>query len=93
MSAMKSNPLAPATYEEADVDAIKAMAAGNASEGQQKRGMQWIVHKAAMTYDETFVPGHPDVSDHLTGRRNVGNQILKLVNTPIHLLVKSKKDN
>ncbi|MBZ9981327.1 hypothetical protein LB521_09165 [Mesorhizobium sp. BR-1-1-8] len=87
---MKSNPLAPASYEDLDVEAIKAVAAGYASEGQQKRALAWIVHHAAMTYDEMFVPGQPDVGHHLTGRRNVGNQILKLVNTPIHLLTKPK---
>ena len=84
------NPMAPAAYDDLDVEAVKAVAAGNASEGQQKRAIAWIVHKAAMTYDEVFVPGQPDVGHHLTGRRNVGNQILKLVNTPIHLLTKPK---
>ncbi|MHB9436133.1 MULTISPECIES: hypothetical protein [unclassified Mesorhizobium] len=82
--------MAPATYDDLDVAAVKALAAGNASEGQQKRAIAWIVHKAAMTYDEVFVPGQPDVGHHLTGRRNVGNQILKLVNTPIDLLRKPK---
>lgn len=87
---MKFNPLAPASYEDDDVEAVKAVAAGNATPGQQKRALQWIVHKAAMTYDEMFVPGQADVGHHLTGRRNVGNQILKLVNTPIDLLTKPK---
>lgn len=87
-SAARVNPMAPAAYDDLDVEAIKAVAAGNASEGQQKRALAWIVYKAAMTYDEVFVPGQTDVGHHLTGRRNVGNQILKLVNTPIHLLTK-----
>lgn len=90
-SSPKSNPLAPATYEDLDVEAIKAVAAGNASEGQQKRAIGWIVHKAAMTHDEPFVPGQPDVTAHLTGRMNVGRQILKLVNVPIHLLTKTER--
>ncbi|RWI22872.1 MAG: hypothetical protein EOQ92_18330 [Mesorhizobium sp.] len=83
--------MAPATYEDLDVEAIKAVAAGTASEGQQKRAIGWIVHKAAMTHDEPFVPSQPDVTAHLTGRMNVGRQILKLVNTPIHLLTKPER--
>ncbi|RWN31761.1 hypothetical protein [Mesorhizobium sp.] len=90
-SAPKSNPLAPASYDDLDVEAIKAVAAGNASEGQQKRALHWIVHQAAMTFDEPFVPGQQDVSDHLTGRMNVGRQILKLVNVPIHQLTKTER--
>lgn len=80
---MKSTPFAPAKYTVADAAALKAVAAGNASSSQQKRALQWIVHAAAMTYDETFVPGHCDLSDYLAGRRNVGLQIVKLLNVPI----------
>ncbi|QND67646.1 hypothetical protein HB777_29390 [Mesorhizobium loti] len=87
---LRFNPMAPADYDDLDVEAVKAVAAGNASEGQQKRAMAWIVHKAAMTHDEPFVPGQPDVTARLTGRMSVGRQILKLVNTPIHLLTKPK---
>ncbi|RWF78993.1 MAG: hypothetical protein EOS26_03230 [Mesorhizobium sp.] len=83
--------MAPATYEDLDVAAVKAIAAGNASESQQKRAIGWIVHKAAMTHDEPFVPGQPDVTAHLTGRMNVGRQILKLVNVPIELLTKPER--
>ena len=87
---MKSVPYAPATYDEMDVAAVKAVAAGNASEGQQQRAIKWIVHSAAGTYDETFVPGQSDVSGYLAGRRNVGLQIMKLVNVPIEHLTKPK---
>jgi hypothetical protein len=78
----------PAKYDDLDVEAIKAIAAGNASPGQQQRGLNWIIHKAAMTYDEPFVPGQVDLTSHLTGRANVGRQIVKLVNVPIDLLSK-----
>jgi hypothetical protein len=78
----------PAKYDDEDVAAIKAIAAGNASPGQQQRGLAWIIHKAAMTYDEPFIPGQGDLTFHLTGRRNVGLQIVKLVNVPIDALSK-----
>ena len=88
---MKTVPHAPAAYDDEDVAAVKAVAAGNASPGQQKRCLTWIIHKAAMTYDETFVPAQPDVSAFLAGRRNVGNQVLKLVNVPIEVLTRKDK--
>lgn len=69
----------PASYTDEDVAAVKAVAAGNASPGQQQRALDWIVNKAAMAFDETFVPGQTDLSDYLAGRRNVGLQIIKLV--------------
>jgi len=77
-----------ATYDEADVAAVKAVSAGNASPEQQRRALDWIVHKAARTYDEPFMPGYDDLTTHLMGRRNVGLQIVKLVNVPIKQLVK-----
>ena len=80
---MKRIPNGPAAYSRYDALAIKAVAKGNASEAQQRRAMQWIVQSAAMTYDETFVAGQPDVSANLQGRRYVGLQIVKLINTPI----------
>lgn len=88
---MRTSPIAPAKYTNADVAAIKAVAAGNASPDQQRRALKWVVHDVARTYDETFVPGQPDSSDHLSGRRNVGLQIMKLVNVDAkHLIVKDE---
>lgn len=81
----------PAAYDVADIEAIKAVAAGNASESQQKRAMAWIVQKAALTYDETFAMGLPDVTANLQGRRNVGLQIVKLINMPAEAVDKLKK--
>jgi len=83
---LKSIPHGPARYTRLDAYAIKAVAEGKATEGQQKRAMQWIIHAAAMTYDETFVAGSPDISANLQGRRAVGLQIVKLINVPIDQL-------
>jgi hypothetical protein len=88
---MRANPIGPARYEEDDIAALKAVAAGNASPAQQKRALVWIVHRAAMTYDETFVQGQNDATYFLTGRRNVGLQIMKLVNVPIGELIPPEK--
>lgn len=86
-------PFKPALYDVATVEAMKAVAAGNASEGQQKRALAWIINSAAMTYDETMVPGMPDVASYLQGRRNVGLQIVKLVNLPAEIMDKMKKEH
>lgn len=79
-----------ATYDEAEVAAVKAVAAGNASPEQQKRALNWIIQKAARTYDEPFMPGQHDLTLNLLGRRNVGLQIVKLINVPVKKLVPSK---
>lgn len=44
-----------------------------------KRALDWIIWKAAGTYEETFVPGCPDITQHLQGRRSVGLAITKLM--------------
>lgn len=80
---MKRSPIAPGVYTVAIAEAVKAVAAGNASPSQQQACMNWIIHHAAGTYDETFVPGQSDASDYLAGRRNVGLQLVKLINVPI----------
>lgn len=79
-----------ASYDEADVAAVKAVAAGNASPEQQKHALNWIIQKAARTYDEPFMPGQNDLTLNLLGRRNVGLQIVKLINVPVKKLVPSK---
>ena len=85
---LKANPFAPASYGDGDIAAIKAVAAGNASPGQQQTALRWIIEGAAMTYQETFVPGQPDLSHFLAGRRSVGLQIVKLTKLTPKLLKK-----
>lgn len=71
----------PVDYEDADIYAIRALAAGVANEGQQKRALEWIINKAAGTYDLSFRPGGAEgarETDFAEGRRFVGSQIVKL---------------
>ena len=88
---MKTDQFAPARFSRYEALAIKAVAAGKASEAQQAAAMQWIITAAARTYDETFVPGQPDLSDYLAGKRNVGLQLVKLINVPIDDLLTTDK--
>lgn len=81
-----TEPWKPVPYETADVEAIQAIFQGVANEGQQKRGLKWIIERASGTYDQTFFPG-AEVgrrnSDFAEGRRFVGNSIVKLLYLPV----------
>lgn len=81
-------PWHPAAWEPADVGAIQALHRGDASPDQQRRALKWIIESAAMTYDEAFVPGQPDVKDFLLGRMNVGKQIVKCLKINLNELLK-----
>lgn len=72
-------PWHPAEYDLFDITALQALARGEANEQQQRRALDWIITKAAMTYDEPFVEGKPDASAYLAGRMSVGRQIVKLL--------------
>lgn len=79
---------AAAEWEPADAAAVQALAAGKANEGQQRRALDWIIHKAAMTYDEPFDPANARVTDYVLGRRSVGLQLVKLINVKLGALQK-----
>lgn len=75
-------PYAPAQYEKADVNAIKAVAEGVADADQQKRAMSFIINNVCRTYDLSYCPGTD--GDRNTamaeGRRFVGLQLVKFIN-------------
>jgi hypothetical protein len=79
---------APAEYEDADIMAFKALAAGDANEFQQQRAITWLVNNAARTYDASYRSGpHGDrATAFAEGRRFVGLQIVKMVNYPLERL-------
>jgi len=79
-------PWHPADWDVADAGAIQALTRGEASPEQQRRALDWIVNRAAMTYDEPFIPGKADVSDYLAGRMSVGRQIVKLTKVDIQAM-------
>lgn len=84
----------PAGYVLADVEALQALHAGTASEGQQRRALDWIIKDAAETYEQAFRSdadgGERDTSFAL-GRAFVGQQIVKLVNMPGDVKAKLRK--
>lgn len=63
--------------------AIKALAAGNANDGQQRMALDWIIKVAAGTYDQTFradADGGERASCVMAGRRTVGLAIVREIN-------------
>lgn len=89
----KREPWHPAAWDIADAVAVQALSRGEATPDQQKLALNWIITSAAMTYDETFVPGQADVSDYLAGRRSVGNQVVKLLHVNTAVLRRTNEGN
>ncbi len=78
-------PYEPVEYELADAGAIQALAKGEALPHQQQRVLNWVLNKAAATYDLEY---RTDGRDHafVSGRRFVGLQVLKLLKLNIGAL-------
>ena len=71
----------PADYDIKDIRAIQALADGNASDEQQKRALDWIINKAAGTYEDPIIADDPHgrIGAFMNGRASVGRQIIKLM--------------
>ena len=78
-------------YSARDIRAIQAVAQGIGSEDDQRVAIDWIITKAAQTYDEPFVAGGDDVRCYLLGRRSVGLAIVKMLNLKPDLFSKTKE--
>ena len=79
---LASTPWVPPEYELADVSAVQALLAGNATMDQQKRALSFVIERLAGTYDLSYRPfgedGRRD-TDFAEGRRFVGLQLVKLL--------------
>jgi hypothetical protein len=80
-------PWHPAPWKPEDAYALQALAKGIASEGQQKRALDWII-RCAGTYEPTFFVGQQDATNFAEGSRYVGLQVVKLVNMPAAVIGK-----
>ena len=78
MTTVKYLPWHPAKWDPADAAAIQALADGNATEGQQKRALDFIINNLSGTYDATYFPTDRDTA-FAEGKRCVGLQIVKLI--------------
>ena len=89
-------PYAPAPYELADVHALKALAGDeDVPAHQARRALNWIIHSACGTYDQSYRPGEDGDRDtaFAEGRRFVGNQIVKLVNLSPEIMTRMRKND
>lgn len=81
----------PAEWDVADAAAFQALALGQASEAQQKRVLNWLLYKATGLYDSDY---RPDPREHafVSGKRNIGLQVIKLITIKISALNPNHKE-
>lgn len=72
----KNVPWSVPHAEMADVAALRSLAAGTASEDQQKRAFAFIVNGIAGTYERTFHPEDARATDFSEGKRHVGRMMV-----------------
>jgi hypothetical protein len=81
-----ARPHTPSPCDAQDVYALKALAAGSASEGQQKRVLNWILNQCCGVPDNTYYPESERDSVFASGKRFVGLEIVALINMPTNKL-------
>lgn len=86
-----AQPWAPADHDVAEVSAIQALAAGNASPDQQKRALDYIIVVLAGTYDMSYRPNSQRDTDFAEGKRFVGNQIVLMTKLDTKKLAERKQ--
>ena len=86
-------PWHPAPYDENIVYALQALAAGKASEDQQKTALEWIVFQLCGTYDATFYPDSERNTTFAEAKRHVGLQLVKMIRLQPNILRKKRGTN
>lgn len=84
----------PGLLNKADALAIKMMAQGEASPEQQKRALEAIVGRIACADEQSWRAddhGGQRETDFSEGKRFVGLQVRKIVNTPLEILTGEDK--
>lgn len=72
-------PWAPPSPTYADVLALKALEAGTANDGQQKRALKFIVENICGYYEEQFCPDSQRATDYALGKRRVASAIVSIL--------------
>lgn len=73
---------APVPWEPADAAAFQALSVGTAEPAQQMRALEWLIMKAAATYDFHYRESERDTAFAL-GRAFVGQEVRKLLNANV----------
>lgn len=75
------DPWRPTEYSVEEAAAVQAVAYGRASEDQQRRAMKFLIERVCGTYDLSYRPTSDRDTAFAEGKRAVGLQIVKFVNT------------
>ncbi len=78
---------------EQEIHALRALERGEASSNQQQLALRVLLVKLSGVYDQGFVPGAPDQTQFREGRSFVGQQALKLIRSPIDVLLGGEHEN
>ncbi len=73
------DPLAPPDYTEADVQALKSLQRGTATEDQQQRAIAFIINTVCATYDCASRRSERDTNLAL-GKQRAGQHLVWLLN-------------
>ncbi len=84
--APQPEPWKPSAWELEEAGAIQAVAYGKADEHQQQRAMKYIIEALCATYDMSFRAVNPHETSFAEGKRFVGLQLVKLINTNLSRL-------
>lgn len=85
--------VSPPLYELAESAAFQALARGDASAHHQKLALDWIINKAAATYDLSFSPESDRLTAFAEGRRFVGLQVVKMLKLNIEQLKRTTEEH
>lgn len=89
MTAKLPPQMQPPPWETADVEAFQALQRGDASAHLQKRALDWLIQKAAGTYELSFAPADDRLTSFAEGRRFVGLQVVKMLALDINKVRKT----
>lgn len=85
-------PTDPTPLTKYTARSVRAFYVGEATADQQKHLFEWIVKKVANIGGASIVPGMPDVTGFLEGRRYVGRQIVDALESKIDNLPEKVTD-
>jgi len=70
-----------------EIQAIKALGNGDATEFQQKLALKVITNSYCRAHDLSYIPSSYDQTAFIAGRAFVGQRILKVLKIPIGKLI------
>jgi hypothetical protein len=74
-------PYIPLKPNKSEVLAWMALKAGTATPDQQQKALAMLINTVCETYGLSYRPGDPDGTSFAEGKRFVGLQIVKMLNT------------